>query len=147
MEGLNISLGRGTTKPFEYIGAPWIEPYAFCKGLESLGLKNFKFKPVYFIPTFSTYAGMKCGGAQIFYVGGKFSPTMVSYRISRYILANYRGFAAWSNHGNDYNIDHLAGTDIFRLAVDSGKEYGEFEKDISAGIKDFMKKRKKYLLY
>ena len=50
MEGINLSLGRGTTKPFEYIGAPWIEPVAFCEMLNDLELKNFRFKPVYFNP-------------------------------------------------------------------------------------------------
>ncbi len=85
LEGINISVGRGTTKPFEYIGAPWIEPVSFCKGLSELNLENFVFRPVYFEPTFSKYKNEKCGGVQILYTGGKFSPVEISYKLISYI--------------------------------------------------------------
>jgi uncharacterized protein YbbC (DUF1343 family) len=147
MEGINLSLGRGTTKPFEYIGAPWIEPVSFSKKLGDLKLKNFRFKPVYFKPTFSKYAGMVCGGVQIFYTGGNFSPTEAAYRIIGAIMKHYPSYVRWERYGPSYNIDSLAGTDKFRAYIQSGRPWEEFMKEIAAGIKAFNKRRKKYTLY
>ncbi len=146
MEGLNLSLGRGTAKPFEYIGAPWIEPYLFCEMLNGLKLENFKFKPAYFKPLYSKYAGKTCGGVQIFYTGGKFSPTETAYRIISALINNYR-YARWVVFGSGYAIDALAGTDKFRRYIHDGKTYEEFFNATVAEMMIFGKKRKKYLLY
>jgi len=147
MEGINLSLGRGTSKPFEYIGAPWIDPVSFSKALGELALKNFRFKPAYFKPTFSKYAGMVCGGAQIFYTGGNFSPTEAAYRIIGAIIKLYPYYVRWERHGVNYEIDSLAGTDKFRTGIQSGRPWEEFRKEIEAGKKAFNKKKKKYALY
>jgi len=146
LEGVNLSLGRGTPKPFEYIGAPWIEPVLFCKLLNDLNLENFKFRPVYFKPQYSRYAGMACGGAQIFFTGGKFSPTEAAYRIIGSLMKNY-SYARWTVHGSLYTIDSLAGTDKFRLFLLAGKPYEEFYKETCIEMLAYEKKRKKYLLY
>lgn len=146
MEGINLSLGRGTTKPFEYIGAPWIEPVSFCSILDGLGLPNFRFKPVYFKPLFGKYTGMRCGGAQIFYTGGIFSPTEVSYRIIGAIMKRYR-YAQWVQFGYTFDIDGLAGTSRFREGIQAGKSWEAVLAELKPGIKAFEKKRKKYLLY
>ncbi|MCP4131076.1 MAG: DUF1343 domain-containing protein [bacterium] len=146
MEGVNITLGRGTTKPFEYIGAPWIEPVSFCKGLEKLGMKSFRFRPVYFMPTVRKHKGEKCGGAQIFYVGGKFSPTEVSYKIIKYMMENYKQ-TRWTKFKRWYDVDYLAATDKFRKFIDARKPYKEFRKEISGAQKKYNRKREKYLLY
>ncbi len=147
MEGINLSLGRGTTKPFEYIGAPWIEPTAFSAMLNDLKLKHFRFKPVYFKPLFSKYEGMRCGGAQIFYTGGTFSPTEAAFRIIGAIMKRYPWFFRWVQHGPYFDIDALAGTDRFRVFIQAGKPWEEFVKASKPGIKAFKKKRRKYLLY
>lgn len=146
MEGINISVGRGTTKPFEYIGAPWIEPVAFSKGLNELNLKNFAFRPVYFEPTFSKYEKERCGGVQIFYTGGSFNPVEVSFKLIQYIMHNYSQFR-WDSYKNSYDIDRLAGTDKFRKFISEKKNYQDFFKDIESGIYSFLEKRKKYLIY
>ena len=147
MEGINLSLGRGTTKPFEYIGAPWIDPVPFCKKLDDLGMKNFRFKPVYFKPTFSKYANMRCGGAQIFYTGGEFSSTEAAYRIIGAVMKQYPYQAQWVRFGPYHDIDALAGTDKFRAYIQAGKSWEAFKKDIAPGLKAYKKKRRKYLLY
>ncbi len=146
LEGINLSLGRGTTKPFEYIGAPWIEPQSFCAGLKRLKLKNFTFRPVYFEPSFSVYKGERCGGVQIFYLGGKFSPTETAYKIIKYISQKYDSFE-WTEHNGDYTIDYLAGTDHFRDAIEDEKKYSYYLKKTKKEVKKYTKKRKKYLLY
>jgi len=65
LEGTNISEGRGTTKPFEVFGAPWIDGYELTKKLNELNLAGLKFREAWFSPTFSKYKGEQCGGAQI----------------------------------------------------------------------------------
>jgi len=146
LEGINISLGRGTTKPFEYIGAPWIEPDSFCNGLKKLNLKNFRFRPIYFKPTFSKYMTERCGGVQIFYIGKSFDPSSVSYNIIKYIRENYEEFE-WESYKGFINLDYLAGTDKFRKAIEDGKDFMTFLKDIRSGIEVFEKKRVKYFIY
>ncbi|MFH0975770.1 MAG: DUF1343 domain-containing protein [Spirochaetota bacterium] len=146
MEGINISIGRGTVKPFEYIGAPWIEPVSFCRRLSELNLNNFIFRPVYFEPTFSKYKGEKCGGVQIIYTGGNFDPMEISYKLISYIMNNYREFE-WQAFNNIYHIDRLAGTDKFRNALMRNKSYKEYSDEIEDGKASFSDKRKKYLIY
>ncbi len=146
LEGINLSLGRGTALPFEYIGAPWIEPVALCRGLESLGLSNFAFLPVYFEPTFSVYKRKKCGGVQIFYLGGYFSPTETAFKIIKYIKENYRE-CEWNEYKGKYSIDNLAGTDRFRKSINANESYNEFRKKIRGAAEIYTKKRGMYLLY
>jgi len=146
MEGLNISLGRGTTKPFEYIGAPWIDPVIFCRDLSRLGLKNFRFRPVHFKPTFNKFEGEVCRGAHILYTGGRFDPVEVSYRIIRHIKEKYPQ-AEWTTFNSSYDIDYLAGTDKFRKYIDRKLDYEQFTEKTRGTVKWFKKKRRKYLLY
>jgi len=146
MEGINISLGRGTTKPFEYIGAPWIEPGDFCAGLEKLGLRSFKFRPVFFEPAFNKYQGEKCGGAHIFYTGGSFRPVEVSFKIIQYVLKKYPQ-ARWMKFKKYFDVDALAGTDLFRKIISRGGTYGEFEHRIKKDLEAYEDKRDGYLLY
>ena len=65
LEGTNLSEGRGTTVPFEVIGAPFIDPGDFCEELQSLGLQGVQFLPIQFTPTFDKWAGQSCGGVSI----------------------------------------------------------------------------------
>jgi uncharacterized protein YbbC (DUF1343 family) len=147
MEGINLSLGRGTPNPFEYIGAPWIEPVAFCKGLSQLGLKNFRFRPVYFTPWMRKYKGEVCGGAHIIYTGGSFSATEVSYKIIRYIMETYPTKITWDAFSGKYEIDALAGTDKMRKALTVGLSFREYQALIEPGLEKYRQKRRKYILY
>src|SRR5262249_13863609 len=64
-EGTNLSVGRGTTRPFELIGAPWIEPEPLAAELRALDLPGLAFRPTYFKPAFEWFAGEVCGGVQV----------------------------------------------------------------------------------
>lgn len=147
LEGVNISLGRGTPKPFEYIGAPWIEPYSFAAGLNKLSLKNFRFRPVYFKPTYSWYKDQNCAGVQIFYIGGKFSPTEVAYKITTFIKENYPEKFAWKNYDKTYDIDYLTGNNRFRSSIESGASFNSYYSLIKDDTKKYDKIHRKYLLY
>jgi uncharacterized protein YbbC (DUF1343 family) len=65
IEGTNLSEGRGTTRPFEIVGAPWIDGERLASGLHALGLPGFRARPVVFQPGFQKHAGARCGGVQI----------------------------------------------------------------------------------
>jgi uncharacterized protein YbbC (DUF1343 family) len=65
LEGTNLSEGRGTTRPFELAGAPWVDGHALAKGLEATGLGGFVARPLTFRPMFQKHAGAICGGVQI----------------------------------------------------------------------------------
>lgn len=64
-EGTNISEGRGTTKPFELIGAPWLDAYKLSEAMNAMEIPGVFFRPVYFTPTFSKHNGQLCRGVQL----------------------------------------------------------------------------------
>jgi uncharacterized protein YbbC (DUF1343 family) len=65
VEGTNLSEGRGTTRPFEIVGAPWIDGVRLADALHALSLPGFRARPVTFQPTFHKHAGKSCGGVQV----------------------------------------------------------------------------------
>jgi uncharacterized protein YbbC (DUF1343 family) len=65
LEGTNLSDGRGTTRPFEITGAPWLDGRALATRLEATKLPGFRARPLTFLPTFHKHAGKACGGVQI----------------------------------------------------------------------------------
>jgi uncharacterized protein YbbC (DUF1343 family) len=65
VEGTNLSEGRGTTRPFEVVGAPWIDGARLADELHALGLPGFRARPLTFQPTFQKHAGKVCGGVQV----------------------------------------------------------------------------------
>ncbi len=146
MEGINISLGRGTSNPFEFFGAPWIDAEILAEQLSALKVKNFRFRPVYFTPTFSAYQGKLCGGVHLYYTGGTFDPLEVSYVLIKYFRENDQHIS-WRKNSKGYVIDELAGSDSFRKAIDSGLRYEEYRKQIQSEITQFSRKRAHYLLY
>src|SRR6266436_8006729 len=65
VEGTNLSEGRGTTRPFEWIGAPYLDGHRYAAALDAMSLPGVRFRPARFIPTFHKWAGEVCGGVQI----------------------------------------------------------------------------------
>lgn len=65
IEATNLSEGRGTTRPFELVGAPWIDGQRLASELHATGLAGFRARPASFLPTFQKHAGRACGGVQI----------------------------------------------------------------------------------
>ncbi|MBN2054491.1 DUF1343 domain-containing protein, partial [bacterium] len=65
LEGTNLSEGRGTTRPFELFGAPYVDSRGLVDALQDYGLPGVRFRPAWFQPTFQKHAGRLCGGAQI----------------------------------------------------------------------------------
>ncbi|WP_434642210.1 exo-beta-N-acetylmuramidase NamZ family protein [Thermoanaerobacterium thermosaccharolyticum] len=147
-EGTNVSEGRGTTKPFEMIGAPWIDGYKLSDKMNDMALDGVIFRPVYFVPTFSKYKNELCSGVQI-HITNKKSVNAIEvgikllYEIIKMSGNNFEWLPPFKK-GQKYFIDHLAGTDELRLMKYSADELiGKWEKSSA----EFTKIKEKYHIY
>jgi len=147
LEATNISVGRGTTKPFEYIGAPWINPDQLAEKLNSLNFENFIFKPVYFEPKYLVNKNQVCGGVHVIYKGGYFDPNEISFEIIKALFELYPDKIRWLNYENKYHVDHLAGNDLFRKNVDKKSSFKQLRREMEISQKGFYSSMRKYLLY
>lgn len=153
LEGTNISEGRGTTRPFEIFGAPFIHPDTLVKRLRDFRLPGVVFRPIYFQPTFQKHAGAICGGAQIHVTDRqRFKPVKTAVAILKAVHNSYPRQFEWKQPPYEYEeiklpIDILAGTDRLRKDIDGWKELREMESWWEEGLASFEKIRKKYLIY
>jgi uncharacterized protein YbbC (DUF1343 family) len=108
LEGTNISEGRGTTRPFEIFGAPFIDAESFCRELNKLKLPGVFFRENYFQPTFNKFAGELCGGTQIHVLDRNvFRPFQTGVEIIRCIRKLYPESFAWKQPPYEYEHDKL----------------------------------------
>ncbi|MCD4707388.1 MAG: DUF1343 domain-containing protein [Candidatus Sabulitectum sp.] len=127
LEATSLSEGRGTTRPFEIFGAPWLDPWDLCDGLNgSPFMRGAVLRPHFFIPTFNKHAGVKCAGAQIHVLDdSEYRPFRAGLGILNHCFRERE--TAWNNPPYEYEyekmpIDILAGNNLVRLAVDAGDE-------------------------
>jgi uncharacterized protein YbbC (DUF1343 family) len=107
-EGTNISEGRGTTRPFEIFGAPFIDAEKLCAELKSLKLPGVFFRENYFQPTFQKFAGQLCGGAQIHVIDrDEFRPFQTGVEIIREIGRLHPDQFAWKQPPYEYEREKL----------------------------------------
>jgi uncharacterized protein YbbC (DUF1343 family) len=133
LEGTNLSEGRGTTRPFEWLGAPWIDAAALAERLQRCSLPGAKFRPTYFVPTASKWAGERCGGVHLHVTDVRaFRPVLTGVAILFAVRALWPERLAWLESRGRYSVDLLAGTDGLRLAIDRG----EPPETIAAGWKE-----------
>ncbi len=128
LEGTNLSLGRGTTKPFIYTGSPWMDNELVLNEMRKLNLKGVKFGLIEFYPTFSIYKNQKCKGIQIYPVSLEIDPIQVGYEYLRIIKKLYPNQFEFTKSKNQYYIDKLWGSDSYRKALEQNLEYLEFKK-------------------
>ncbi|NOZ68062.1 MAG: DUF1343 domain-containing protein [Deferribacteres bacterium] len=154
LEGTNLSEGRGTTRPFEIFGAPFIRPEALVKRLQEFRLPGVVFRPLFFQPTFQKHAGRLCGGAQIHVTNReRFRPFKTGAAVITAVLELYPDHFRWKQPPYEYEtekmpIDILAGTDRFRRDVEAGRPLNEMEGWWKAQCLEFRRrKRRKYLIY
>jgi len=79
IEGTNLSEGRGTTRPFELVGAPWLDPWKLARRMNHLGIPGARFRPTFFTPSFSKHAGRMCGGVQVHVTNRRLFPAFMAY--------------------------------------------------------------------
>jgi len=147
MEGINISLGRGTSKPFEYIGAPWIRGEEMAHDLNRIKIKGFRFRPVFFTPAFSNFSKRECSGVHIYYTGEKYDPLEASYKIMTYLLKKYPRYIRWVKKDRFYWIDALAGTDKIRKGLIEKTSYSIIRQKAKNSTREYRKIFSKYKFY
>lgn len=150
LEGTNVSEGRGTTKPFEIFGAPWIDANKLSDKLNGLFLAGVYFRPVYFIPTASKHAGQRCGGVQAHVTErAAFRPVEMGLHVIKTLREMHpREFQLLPpGQTGKYFFDYLAGTDRTRLQIEMGASVEEIVASWYASAAEFARDRKSYLLY
>ena len=153
LEGTNASEGRGTTRPFELVGAPWVSAEAFAARLNARHLPGAYFRPVVFEPTFQKHARVACGGCQI-HVRDRlaFRPVLTGAAIIEEIRAANPSAFAWKQPPYEYEhdkvpIDVIAGSSSFRRAIDAGERAEQIADRWVASVADFRNLQRPYLLY
>ncbi|MFB3853527.1 MAG: exo-beta-N-acetylmuramidase NamZ domain-containing protein [Vicinamibacterales bacterium] len=152
-EGTNLSEGRGTTRPFELLGAPWLDAVALCRSLNSLCLGGVYFRPVSFEPTFHKHARQTCGGCQIHVTDRTaFRPVLAGVAVMREMYAQDPEHFGWRQPPYEYEyeklaIDILAGSDALRRQIESGTPATEIARSWEDRLAAFSATRERFLLY
>ena len=152
-EGTNLSEGRGTTRPFELIGAPWIDTDRLVDTLTELRVPGVVFRPVQFEPTFQKHAGTMCGGCQLHVIDrSTFEPVAASVAILQALRQQNRERFGWREPPYEYEkeklpIDILAGTDRLRHQIDADTAAGEIAQSWQSGVAAFDDTRQRFLIY
>jgi uncharacterized protein YbbC (DUF1343 family) len=152
-EGVMVSEGRGTTRPFELVGAPWIDADRFAAAMNGLELPGVYFRPAVFQPTFQKHAQQTCGGCQI-HVRDRdgFRPVLTGVAL----IDMFRRFDpnrfTWRPPPYEYEhhktpIDILAGSDALRRQIESETPLQAIVASWSADEVEFERLRRPYLLY
>lgn len=152
-EGTNLSEGRGTTRPFEWVGAPYLDAHAYADALDEQRLPGVSFRPARFTPTFHKWAGRLCGGVQIHVTDrARFKPFVTGLAI----VAAARRLAprrfAWRRPPYEFErrklpIDILLGTDSIRRALERGRPLRDIERGWRSGLLGWKRRRAPALLY
>ena len=153
LEGANLSEGRGTTRPFELFGAPWLDSMALTSRLRAAELPGVVFRPCHFEPTFQKHAGRLCGGAQLHVTdAGSFQPVRTAVEV----LATARALApdrfGWREPPYEYEetlppIDILWGHDGLRTGIDAGACSTEIMEGTEAEMEQFARSAAPHMLY
>jgi uncharacterized protein YbbC (DUF1343 family) len=119
LEGTNLSEGRGTTRPFELVGAPWLDGAALARDLHGLGLDGFRARPTTFRPTFHKHAGVVCGGVQIHVTDeAAFRPVAVYVALVALARAQDRDQFRFRTERYEY-VDDIPAFDLLTGSVDA----------------------------
>ena len=153
LEGTELSEGRGTTRPFETFGAPFIDGEALVKRLQDFRLPGVRFQAIQFKPAFQKHAGQVCGGAQIHVTRRRaFKSTLTGVAVLKAVQELYPDDFKYRDRAYEFvedipAIDLLAGSDQLREQLKNGVSLKEIEASWEAERESFLELRKKYLLY
>ncbi|AZM88428.1 DUF1343 domain-containing protein [Streptomyces sp. W1SF4] len=142
-EGTNLSEGRGTTTPFEVVGAEGVDR-RWAEAANGLGLPGVWFRETWFTPAFSKHAGKVCGGVRlVVHDREAFDPVRAGIGLLVTARRAWSGFVWRADHW----IDRLAGSDRVRTMVDAGAGVDEIAAAWAGGLAGFSAVRAGYLLY
>lgn len=155
-EGTNVSEGRGTTRPFELVGAPWVvaEPFTEALNRQSAGLiAGVVFRPVVFEPTFHKHAKQPCAGCQIHVVDrGQFRPVLTTVLLLQAFRRAGPDRFAWRDPPYEYEheklpFDILAGSSQLRQQIEADMGAEEIARRWEPAVAEFQAIRRHFLLY
>jgi uncharacterized protein YbbC (DUF1343 family) len=153
LEGTQVSEGRGTTRPFEIIGAPYIDSEKLVLYLGASNLPGVSFRPCGFRPTFQKHAEEICGGVQIHVTDrNSFKPVITGIAIVKAIHELYPEEFSWKEPPYEYVYDKnpfdvVAGTAQLRGQIESGASLGEIEQSWFGPLEEFKRIREQVLIY
>jgi molybdopterin-guanine dinucleotide biosynthesis protein MobB len=153
LEGTNLSEARGTTRPFEVVGAPWLDADAAADAANRLGLPGVLFRPHVFRPTFHKHAGRDCGGVQLHVTDAEaFRPYETGLRLVQLLRDLDPVRFRWRTETYEYRsdvpaIDLLAGTPRYRELVDAGESLDAWVATFPEDLARFAPLRERSLLY
>ena len=152
IEGTNMSEGRGTTRPFEYVGFPGVSPTQVVERLRAMDVPGVEFLPATFRPTFHKHTGQTCGGCMVVSVEDTFQPV----RTGLAVLIAFRELLGdtfrWRTERYEFvdhipAIDLLFGSDRERKAIDAGAKWQDIAAAWEPEEAAFRERRKPNLLY
>ena len=152
-EGTQVSEGRGTTRPFELIGAPYIDPDAYADRLNALKLDGVFFRSCVFQPTFQKHGGVSCGGVQIHVLDrNSFEPWLAGIAMTKLIHDMYPDEFRWKQPPYEYVYDKnpfdvISGTAKIREAFEQGTAPDVIAEATKQPLEEFKKLREQFLLY
>ncbi len=153
VEGTGLSEGRGTTRPFELIGAPFVDSRAFAERLNAQRLPGAWFRPAYFQPTFQKWAGQMCGGVQIHVTDReRFEPYLTGIAVISAARALYPESFKWRDPPYEYEseklpIHILAGGKGIAEMIERQAHLSQIRQSWQEDVSGFLRKRAEYLLY
>lgn len=152
VEGTNLSEGRGTTRPFELVGAPWVDGLSLARTLNELELPGVRWRPTYFTPTFHKFAGEECQGVQVHVRDRRLiRPVELGVHLVATLRRLYPDHFAWREELRPNRpgkpFDRLIGTEDVRLSIERGESVREIRTRWAAGETEFSRRRRPYLLY
>lgn len=153
LEGTNLSEGRGTTRPFELFGAPWLDADALVAELGSARLPGVVFRPVSFVPMFDKHQGVRCQGAEIFVTDrDAFRP----FRTGVACVATARALAPaqfqWRSDAYEFvdripAFDLLCGSSRERIEIEASAPLSEMRRRWVPEERAFARRRERFLRY
>ena len=152
-EGTQVSEGRGTTRPFELIGAPYIDPDQYSDRLNALGMPGVYFRSCVFQPTFQKHGGVSCGGVQIHVLDrNSFEPWFAGIAMAKLVHDMYRDDFRWKVPPYEYVYDKnpfdvISGTAKIREAFEKGIELEAIREATEKPLEEFKELREAFLLY
>jgi uncharacterized protein YbbC (DUF1343 family) len=153
LEGTNLSEGRGTTRPFELFGAPWLDGGELVESLEASRLPGVAFRPASFVPTWDKHAGARCHGVEIVVVD---RDAFLPFRTAVACIVSARdqdpGRFRWRKERYEFvegvpAFDLLCGSAREREAIERGKGWRNLAADWAREERAFMKRRSRHLRY
>jgi len=152
-EGTCMSEGRGTTRPFEIIGAPFVDAEAVRKAIPQETLSGAVLRTTEFRPTFNKWSGSICKGFQVHVMDRNvFKPLTASLGILQALMRLYPSGFQWAAPPYEYVFDQLPmdvimGDDSVRVDLEAGCSIAEIEEKWRDDLMEFKKKREEFLLY